>query len=201
MEYGTAKIPQSDRSYGFFDLTVTWFGSGVNTGSWFFGGMAAAMGMGFVMQYSLLWLPLMMVPWAMVGWIAWKHGASTVTSTIPGLGVKGARLAGIGEFFGMIGWPAVNTFIAAISLTYVFGQMWGWPTYGQPGAAWPMVLGILITAAVQGLVVISGSEAIKYLEWIAVVLLIILGIWETIVVLQHWDLAKIMAVRMPEASP
>ena len=44
MEYGTAKIPQSDRSYGFFDLTVTWFGSGVNTGSWFFGGMAAAMG-------------------------------------------------------------------------------------------------------------------------------------------------------------
>ena len=200
MEYGTAKIPQSDRSYGFFDLTVTWFGSGVNTGSWFFGGMAAAMGMGFVMQYSLLWLPLMMVPWAMVGWIAWKHGASTVTATMPGLGAKGARLAGIGEFFGMIGWPAVNTFIAAISLTYVFGQMWGWPTYGQPGAAWPMVLGILITAAVQGLVVISGSEAIKYLEWIAVVLLIILGIWETIVVLQHWDLAKIMAVRMPEAT-
>ena len=38
-------------------------------------------------------------------------------------------------------------------------------------------------------------EAIKYLEWIAVVLLIILGIWETIVVLQHWDRAKIMAVR------
>ena len=116
MEYGTHRIPKEERSYGFWDLTVTWFGSGVNTGSWFFGGMAAALGLGFVLQYSLIYLPLMMIPWAMIGWIAWKHGASTVTSTIPSLGVKGARIAGIGEFFGMIGWPAVNTFIAAISL-------------------------------------------------------------------------------------
>ena len=50
MEYGTAKIPHGERTYGFWDLTVTWFGSGVNTGSWFFGGMAGALGLGFVMQ-------------------------------------------------------------------------------------------------------------------------------------------------------
>jgi NCS1 nucleoside transporter family len=200
VEYGTARIPKDERSYGFWDLTVTWFGSGVNTGSWFFGGMAAALGLSFVLQYSLIYLPLMMIPWAMIGWIAWRHGASTVTSTIPSLGVKGARLAGVGEFFGMIGWPAVNTFIAAISLTYVFGQMWGWPTYGQPGSTGPLVLGILVTAVVQGLIVVSGHQAIKYLEWVAVVLLIVLGIWETYVVLQQWDLREISAVRMPEAD-
>jgi len=162
--------------------------------------MAAAMGMGFVLRYSLIYLPIMMIPWAMVGYIAWKHGASTVTSTIPSLGVKGARLAGIGEFFGMIGWPSINTFIAAISLTFVFSHMWGWPAYGSPGSTGPLVLGILVTAVVQGLIVISGHQAIKYLEWIAVVLLIILGIWETIVVLGHWDLQKIMAVQMPEGQ-
>jgi nucleobase:cation symporter-1, NCS1 family len=200
MEYGTARIPKDERSYGFFDMTVTWFGSGVNTGSWFFGGMAAAMGLTFVLQYSLVYLPLMMIPWAMVGWIAWRHGASTVTSTIPSLGVQGARVAGIGEFFGMIGWPSINTFIAAISLTFVFHEMWGWPAYGEVGSTWPLVLGILITAVVQGVIVVSGHEAIKYLEWVAVVLLIVLGVWETIVVLQHWDLSKIMAVTMPEAS-
>ena len=33
MEYGTHRIPHEERSYGFWDLTVTWFGSGVNTGS------------------------------------------------------------------------------------------------------------------------------------------------------------------------
>jgi purine-cytosine permease-like protein len=200
MEYGTARIPKDERSYGFLDLTVTWFGSGVNTGSWFFGGMAAAMGMSFVLNYSLIYLPLMMIPWAMVGWIAWRHGASTVTSTIPSLGVKGARLAGVGEFFGMIGWPSVNTFIAAISLTHVFSQMWGWPAYGSPGAMGPMILGILITAVVQGLIVVSGHQAIKYLEWVAVALLIVLGIWETVVVLQQWDLGEIMAVTIPEAE-
>jgi purine-cytosine permease-like protein len=200
MEYGTSRIPKDERSYGFLDLTVTWFGSGVNTGSWFFGGMAAAIGLTFVLQYSLIYLPLLMIPWAMVGWIAWRHGASTVTSTIPALGIRGARVAGIGEFLGMIGWPSINTFIAAISLTYVFGQMWGWPTYGEPGSTGPLVLGILITAIVQGLIVISGHQAIKYLEWIAVVLLIVLGIWETVVVLQQWDLDAILAVRMPEAE-
>jgi nucleobase:cation symporter-1, NCS1 family len=136
----------------------------------------------------------------MVGWIAWRHGASTVTSTIPSLGVKGARIAGIGEFFGMIGWPSINTFIAAISLTYVFHQMWGWPAYGTPGSTGPLVLGILITAVVQGVIVVSGHEAIKYLEWVAVVLLIVLGVWETIVVLQHWDVSDIASVRMPAAE-
>ena len=200
MEYGNARIPKEDRSYGFLDLTVTWFGSGVNTGSWFFGGMAAASGMLFVLKYSLLYLPLMMIPWALVGWIAWRHGASTVTSTIPSLGVKGARLAGLGEFFGMIGWPSINTFIAAISLTFVFHHMWGWPAYGSPGATWPLVLGILITAVSQGLIVISGHQAIKYLEWVAVVLLIVLGIWETVVVLQHWDIHKILAVTIPDGQ-
>jgi purine-cytosine permease-like protein len=200
MEYGTHQIPRSERSYGFLDLTVTWFGSGVNTGSWFFGGMAAALGMTFVLNYSLIYLPLLMIPWAMVGWIAWRHGASTVTTTIPSLGVKGARLAGIGEFFGMIGWPSVNTFIAAISLTHVFSAMWGWPAYGAPGDTWPMIVGILVTAVVQGAIVVSGHEAIKYLEWVAVVLLVVLGIWETIVVLQHWDIQEVLAVRMPEGA-
>ncbi|MBV2181556.1 MAG: cytosine permease [Castellaniella sp.] len=200
MEYGTARIPHDKREYGFFDQVVTWFGSGVNTGSWYFGGMAAAIGMSFVWQYAFIYLPLMMIPWAMIGWISWKHGASTVTCTVPALGVQGSRWAGIGEFLGMIGWPSINTFIAAISLTYVFHAMWDWPTYGQPGSMMPLILGILVTAVVQGVIVVVGHQAIKYLEWISVVLLVVLGVWETIVVLQHWDYAKIASLTLPEAQ-
>ncbi|MDO4904380.1 MAG: cytosine permease [Lautropia sp.] len=200
MEYGVERIPHDKRDYGFFDQVVTWFGSGVNTGSWFFGGMAAAFGLSFVWTYSFFYLPLMMIPWAAIGWIAWRHGASTVTCTVPSLGMKGSKVAGIGEFFGMIGWPSVNTFIAAISLTHVFSYLWGWPTYGQPGAEWPLVLGILVTALTQGLIVVVGHNAIKYLEWSSVVLLIILGVWETIVVVQQWDYDKIMSVTMPAAQ-
>lgn len=200
MEYGTDRIPHDKREYGFIDEVTTWFGSGVNTGSWFFGGMAAALGLAFVWQYALIFLPLMMIPWAMIGWIAWKHGSSTVATSRPALGVKGSRWAGVGEFFGMIGWPSVNTFIAAISLTYVFKHMWGWAAYGEPGSLWPMILGITITAFLQGLIVVVGQRAIKYLEWVAVALLIVLGIWETIVVLQQWDYSRLMAVTMPEAQ-
>ena len=200
MEYGVSRIPHDRREYGFFDQLVTWFGSGVNTGSWFFGGMAAALGLQFVLSYSFIYLPLMMIPWAAIGLIAWRHGASTVTCTIPSLGVKGSRVAGVGEFFGMIGWPSVNTFIAAISLTHVFHHLWGTPTYRSEGGEIPLTIGILITSLVQGLIVVIGHRAIKYLEWISVVLLIVLGIWETVVVFQQWDYARIAAVTMPQAQ-
>ena len=72
-EYGLTRIKPEERSYGFVDTVWTWFGSGINTGSWFFGGMAAALGMVFVLQYSLIWLPLMMVPWAMVAYIGYQQ--------------------------------------------------------------------------------------------------------------------------------
>src|SRR5699024_1866692 len=123
-----------------------------------------------------------------------------VVTAMPSMGVKGSRLVGVGEFLGMIGWPSVNTFIAAISLTYIFHVMFGWASYGLPGDTWPMILGILITAIVQGIVVVIGQRAIKYLEWVAIVLLVLLGIWESVVVLQQWDFAKVMAFEMPVAK-
>lgn len=200
MEYGMARIPHGQREYGFADTVFTWFGSGVNTGSWVFGGMAAALGMSFVWWYSLVYLPLLMIPWALVAWIGWKHGASTVTSTSPALGMKGARWMGIGEFLGLIGWPSINTFIAAISLTHVFHAMFEWPAFGQPGATGPLVVGILATALLQGVIVCIGHGAIKHLERLAVVLLIVLGVWETQVVLAHWDYEKISSFALPAAQ-
>lgn len=199
-EYGTEQVPHDKREYSFFDEVCVWFGSGVNTGSWFFGGMAAALGIAFVWRYSFIYLPLMMIPWAAIGWIAWKHGATTVVTTIPSLGVKGSRLAGVGEFLGMIGWPSVNTFIAAISLTYVFHETFGWAAYGSPGDFWPLVLGIVITAVAQGVVTVFGSKAIKYLEIFSLVLLVALGIWETVVVLDSWNYRYIAAVSLPESA-
>lgn len=196
-EYGTDQVPHDKREYNFFHQFSTWFGSGVNTGSWYFGGMAAALGMVFVFQYSLIYLPLMMIPWAMLGWIAYKHGATTVVSSTAAFGVSGRRLIGWGEFFGMIGWPSVNTYIAAISLTYVFHAMFGWAAFGSPGSTWPLVAGIVATSVAQGVAVVIGQRAIKYLEMVSMVLLVALGIWESVVVLHHFDFNKVMAVRMP----
>lgn len=191
-EYGLSKITSDKRTYGFVDTVWTWFGSGINTGSWFFGGMAAALGMSFVFQYSLLWLPLMMIPWAAIGYIGYRYGATTVTVSKPCLGTKGSKLTGIGQFVVLIGWPSVNSYIAAISLTFVFSNAWGWPAYGQAGSTWPLVLGILLTAVAQGVITLIGHEAIRYLERIAGILLLILGGWETQVVFTHWNLKEVM---------
>ncbi|EIK52274.1 cytosine/purines uracil thiamine allantoin permease [Stutzerimonas stutzeri TS44] len=195
-EYGLAQIKPEERSYGFVDTVWTWFGSGINTGSWFFGGMAASLGMVFVLQYSVLWLPLMMIPWAMVAYIGYRYGASTAVVARPSLGTKGSQLTGIAQFLVLIGWPSVNSFIAAISLTHVFGAAFGWPAFGQPGSAGPMVIGILLTAVAQGVITFLGHEAIRYLERIAGVLLLALGGWVTYIVLSKWNLEQVMAFQV-----
>ena len=199
-KYGIDKVQPKDRSFGFADTVWTWFGSGINTGSWYFGGMAAALGMSFVLQYSLLWIPLMMIPWAAVGYIGYRHGASTVNATRPSLGLSGSRLSGIAEFLVLIGWPSVNSYIAAISLTYVFSALLGWPAFGDPGGTWPLMLGILITAVSQGVIMVIGHEAIRYLERLAVILLLLLGGWETYVVLTHWDFSNLMGFAAPNSA-
>lgn len=192
-EYGIDKVDPEGRSFGFWDTTLTWFGSGVNTGSWYFGGMAAALGFGFVLQYSLLWLPLLMIPWAAVAYIGYRHGANTVAVTRSSLGILGSRLSGLAEFVVCIGWPSVNTYIAAIAMSYVFSTMFGWPHEGQAGAIWVLSVSIFITATIQGIIMVMGHEAIRYLERIAVVLLILLGGWESYIVLTHWDFSKILS--------
>ena len=191
-EYGFEKIPHDARTYGFMDTVWTWFGSGINTGSWLFGGMAAALGMTFVLQYSIIWLPLIMVPWAAIGYIGYRYGASTVAVSRPTLGVKGSRLTGVAQFIVLIGWPSVNSFIAAMSLTYVFKEAWGWPAFGEPGSTMPMIVGILTTAVVQGVITVIGHEAIRYLERVAGILLLVLGAWITYIILSKWSMREVM---------
>jgi purine-cytosine permease-like protein len=155
--------------------------------------MAAALGMSFVLQYSTLWLPLIMVPWAAIGYIGYRYGASTVVVSRPVLGIKGSRLTGIAQFVVLIGWPSVNSYIAAMSLTYVFKGAWGWPAFGEPGSTLPMVVGILMTAVVQGVITVIGHEAIRYLERIAGVLLLVLGGWITYITFSRWGMGEVMS--------
>lgn len=194
-EYGIEQVPDASRTYGFLDTFFTWFGAGINTGSWYFGGLSAALGMAFALEASFVWLPLIMLPWALIGYIGFKHGASTVAVSRPSLGVKGSRITGVLQTVVLGCWPSVNSFIAAISLTYVFSAGLGWPHFGQSGSTMPMVVGILITAVIQGAVSIIGHEAIRYLERISAVLLIALGIWMTVVVLTHWNLSQVFAYK------
>ena len=55
-----------------------------------------------------------------------------------------------------------------------------------------MIVGILTTAVVQGVITVIGHEAIRYLERVAGILLLVLGAWITYIILSKWSMREVM---------
>jgi NCS1 nucleoside transporter family len=198
-EYGAEKVPPSARNYGFFDTFFLWFGGGVNTGSWWMGGVMATFGLSLALTYSWILIPFIFFPWALLGYIAYKHGLTTSAMTRASLGSRGAGIQSLFQAFVMAGWCSVNTFIGAISVTFIFHIMWGWPAFGSEGAAMPMIFGILIIGILQGIFAVSGHNIIKYMEWVSGLLLIGLGLYMTYVVIDTFSWTALMSWENNEA--
>lgn len=64
-EYGVERIDPKDRTFKFWDYVWVWFGAGINTGSWYFGGVFATFGLLAGMAMGWGFAPLIMVPWAL----------------------------------------------------------------------------------------------------------------------------------------
>jgi len=192
-EYGVEKIAQKDKTFGLLDYIWMGFGWGINTGSWYFGGVFATLGFVGAMVMGWFVSPLMMVPWAFLGIIAYKHSITTAGMTRASLGMKGSFLPSIFEAIAMAGWAAMNTYIAAISLSYIFADLFKWAPYGSDGDTKGMVFGICIVGIAQAIFAIAGHEIIKYMEWVTGIALVILGIWETIVIIRTFDIHAILS--------
>lgn len=192
-EYGVERIREEDKTFKALDYIWMGFGWGINTGSWYFGGIFATLG--FVGAMFMGWFisPLMMVPWALLGIIAYKHSITTAGMTRASLGIRGSVLPSVFQIIVMAGWAAMNTYIAAISLSFIFEISLGWAPYGSEGSAKGMVLGICIVGILQAIVAVAGHVVIKYMEWVTGIALIILGIWETVVILNTFDIAAILS--------
>lgn len=199
-EYGAEKVPPSARNYGFFDTFFLWFGGGVNTGSWWMGGIMATFGFALALTYSWILIPIIFLPWALLGLIAHKHGITTSAMTRASLGSRGAGIQSLFQTYVMAGWCSINTFLAAISVTFIFNIMWGWPAFGSAGSAGPMVLGIAIIGILQGIFAVAGHKIIKYMEWVSSILLIGLGLYMTYIVFDKFSWSAITSWENPEAS-
>lgn len=200
-EYGPEfKVPFTDRTYRFIDLFFIWFGAGIVTGNWYLGGLFAAQGLPKALLYNFLINVLTLFPWAAVGYIAYREGTTTIGVTRMSLGTPASRT--IPSAYAMIfaaGWTASNTFIGAISVSYIMQTLVGWPAYLEPGGNWTMVFGIVILIILQGVFVGLGHNLIKWMELISGVAVVVLGIWMTVVIFQNYDLADLWAWR-PEAG-
>ncbi|EST10525.1 cytosine permease [Sporolactobacillus laevolacticus] len=193
-EYGaTEKVPHSQaRNMSFMDMLATWIGANANNGTWYMGGVVAGCAFGGAIAVTLIANPIAYLIMAMVGYMGYKAGTSTMALTRPSFGVRGSSLPTLVNLTSFIGWTAVNTFIAAISISFLLKDSVGWAAFGEKGSAKSMIVGILIMSILHLASISLGHRSVKLIERIGMILVGILGIWETIVVLQNVSFSQII---------
>ena len=195
--YATDEVPMAQRNIGFFDMIAIWVGANSNNASWYVGGTVAGAAFAGAIAVTLIANPIAYLILALVGYMGYKVGTSTMALTRPAFGIKGSALPTFLNTIVFLGWAVVNTFIAVISMSFIFSDVFGWPAYGEPGSSVPMIAGIIIMTLLNLAAVSLGRNSIKIVERLGMVLVLVLGVWITTVVLQQHSLADIFAWEPP----
>lgn len=197
-EFGAVEsVPANARSLAFWDMVATWIGANANNGTWYVGGVVAGTAFAGSVCVTLIANPIAYIIMALIGFIGFKVGTSTMALTRASFGVRGSYLPSFLNTTQFIGWTAVNTFIAAISVSFICKEWLGMPAFGEPGGNTTMIIGIAVMSILHLLSIATGHRSVKIVERIGVFLVLVLGVWETIVVLQNISLEAIMNWQPP----
>lgn len=181
-------------------MLTTWIGANANNGTWYVGGVVAGATFGGAVLVTLVSNPIAYIIMALIGFIGYKVGTSTMALTRPSFGVRGSFLPSVLNITQFIGWTAVNTFIAAISISFILKDIFGLPAYGSNGSEKTMLIGIAVMSILHLISIATGHKSVKMVEKIGVIFILILGVWETVVVLKQVPLSKIIAWRPPSGK-
>ncbi|KIU25545.1 cytosine permease [Weissella cibaria] len=196
-QFGQVEAISTDkRTMSNWDMFATWVGANANNGTWYIGGVIAAAGMytasttliiSGLVSYALL---------ALASFMGFKTGLPMMALTRASFGLRGSFLPSIINIVQFIGWAAANTFIAAISISVIFKDLFGWQAYTAGGKA-GLVIGIIIMSFLHLASISLGERSVRMIERIGIILVAIFVIWESIVVFQHVSLADIFAWTPP----
>lgn len=196
-QFGQVEAISTDkRTMSNWDMFATWVGANANNGTWYIGGVIAAAGMytasttmiiSGLVSYALL---------ALASFMGFKTGLPMMTLTRASFGLRGSFLPSIINIVQFIGWAAANTFIAAISISVILKDLFGWQAYSAGGKA-GLVVGIVIMSLLHLASISLGERSVRMIERIGIILVTIFVIWESIVVFQHVSLADIFAWTPP----
>ncbi|WP_195318686.1 cytosine permease [Weissella cibaria] len=196
-QFGQVEAISTDkRTMSNWDMFATWAGANANNGTWYIGGVIAAAGMytasttliiSGLVSYALL---------ALASFMGFKTGLPMMALTRASFGLRGSFLPSIINIVQFIGWAAANTFIAAISISVIFKDLFGWQAYTAGGKA-GLVIGIIIMSLLHLASISLGERSVRMIERIGIILVAIFVIWESIVVFQHVSLADIFAWTPP----
>ncbi|MCW4399015.1 cytosine permease [Lentilactobacillus parabuchneri] len=192
-------IPKEHRHQSYWDMFATWVGANANNGTWYVGGVIAACG--FVTASTTLIIVGVITYFllALSGYMGYKTGLPAMALTRASFGLKGSFLPSVINIVQFIGWAAVNTFIAATSISYILHDVLGWPVYGKPGGFKGLVSGIIVMSILHLLSISMGEKSVRIIERIGIILVFILVIWESIVVFQNVSLSEIVSWHAPAA--
>lgn len=195
MEYSAfEKVPAKGRTYTFLDQTAFWFGACSLPAAWLYGAlMAGWQGVSGALILIFVINALSFIPWAYLGEIAASTGGSSIAIVRPVFGIKGSIVPSVFYLILGFGWGIVNVFLGAISLSFIFKLWLGWPSYIDTGHVWYMIGYIFIVCFLQGYFAVKGNQMIKKLQWVATVFFLILGAYQTYIVLNHWGIGQLLA--------
>lgn len=169
-------------------MFATWVGANANNGTWFVGGVLAACGFALATKILVLSSALSYIFLSLVGYIGYKTGLSTMTIARASFGERGSYLPSLVNITQFIGWTAVNTFIAAQSVSLLLKDL-----LNMHNETLGLTIGIIVMSILHILSVASGSKSIQLIERIGVALVFIFVIWESIAVFKAVSLNQIIS--------
>ncbi|MGV0168779.1 cytosine permease [Furfurilactobacillus sp. WILCCON 0119] len=186
-----------EHNMSFWDQTATWIGANANNGTWYIGGVLAALGLGGAMKVLAITGPLAYILLALVGYMGFQTRKSTMTLTQVSFGRWGSFGPSLVNVIQFMGWAAVNTFIAASSISYLLHDLLGWPVFGHRGGLKGIIFGILLMSVLHLISISLGQRSVRIIERVGIVLVILLVLWETWAVFQSVSLHQLAQWRVP----
>src|SRR3989344_7213440 len=152
MEYSAfEKVPKSAQTFTFWDQFAFWFSATSLPAAWYYGALMAGW-QGIIGALFLIFVvnTLAFIPWAYLGEIAGKTGGSSMAIVRPAFGIKGSLVPSIFYLVMGFGWAAVNVFLGAISLSFIFKLWLRWPSILDSGDLFYMASYIFFFCFLQG---------------------------------------------------
>lgn len=180
-----------------WDLFATWIGANANNGTWYIGGVIAACGF---LTASTTLIVVGLISYALLAvasYMGYRTGLPAMALTRASFGLRGSYIPSLINVVQFIGWAAVNTFIAATSISYIFSELLGWPVYGKPGGNLGLIVGILIMSALHLLSISLGERSVRLIERIGIILVVVFVLWESVVVFRTVSFSEIVSWQPP----
>ncbi|MBU7563768.1 cytosine permease [Pediococcus ethanolidurans] len=198
--YAVDIVPTEHRHMSYWDMFATWVGANANNGTWFVGGIIAACGFWGGIKALIIASSISYIFLSLVGYMGYKTGATTMAISRASFGIRGSIVPSLVNVTQFVGWTAVNTFIAATSMSYILHSLLGWPVYGQPGGNKGLIFGILVMSILHLISISSGQRSIQIIERIGIILVIIFVLWESVVVFRDVSFSQIANWKVPSAQ-